>query len=251
MPRLGTDDEMETHKIGGGNFSFTGARIQNLGATEYTLASIVVDTTGSLSGHETELQDMLKVAAHSCQKSPRSDNLLLRVVLFDSSAGIREMHGFKPLNEIDIDTAYANLHCGGLTPLYDAAYSAIGAVNVYGEQLNKQDFLTNAVTFIITDGEDNTSNATPKMIFDEVRKGVVGEALESHVTILIGLTSSGYSKDALKRLKDDAELTQFLDAGDVTKGKLAKLAAFVSSSVSSTSQALGTGGPSQQIAATI
>lgn len=251
MPRLGTNDEMETHKIGGGNFSFTGARIQNLGATEYTLATIAVDTTGSLQGHESELEEMLKVSAHSCQKSPRSDNLLLRVVLFDSSAGIREMHGFKPLSEIDIDATYKNLRCGGLTPLYDTAYSAVGAANVYGEQLNKQDFLANAVTFIITDGEDNTSTATPLMVAEEVTKAVVGEALESHVTILIGLTSSSHSKNALEDFQKGARMTQFLDAGDVTKGKLAKLAAFVSSSVSSTSQALGTGGPSQQIAATI
>jgi hypothetical protein len=37
----------------------------------------------------------------------------------------------------------------------------------------------------------------------------------------------------------------------VTEGKLAKLAGYISQSVSSTSQALGTGGPSQNIAATI
>ena len=42
-----------------------------------------------------------------------------------------------------------------------------------------------------------------------------------------------------------------IDVGDATPRKLAKLAAFVSQSISSQSQALGTGGPSQNIAATI
>ena len=44
---------------------------------------------------------------------------------------------------------------------------------------------------------------------------------------------------------------KYLSAGDATNGKLAKLAEFVSQSVSSQSQSLGTGGPSQTIAATI
>ena len=42
-----------------------------------------------------------------------------------------------------------------------------------------------------------------------------------------------------------------IDAGDATPAKLAKLAVFISTSISSQSQHLGTGGPSQQIAATI
>ena len=47
------------------------------------------------------------------------------------------------------------------------------------------------------------------------------------------------------------QISQYIDAGAATKGKLAKLADFVSQSVSSQSQALGTGGPSQNISATI
>lgn len=247
MPRLG--DDMETHQVGG-NFTFSGARIANLGATEYTLATAAIDVTGSLQGHEGELRDMLVAIVQACQKSPRSDNLLLRVVTFSSRAGIAELHGFKPLADIDVAT-YPALACGGITPLYDAAYTAIGAANVYGEQLAGKDFLANAVTFIATDGEDNCSTATPAMVAVEVEKAVTGEHLESHLTILIGLTSSPVSKSCLELFQREGKLTQFVDAGAVTRGKLAKLADFVSQSISSTSQALGTGGPSQNIAAVI
>lgn len=245
MPRLTT--EMDTHQIGG-NFNFTGARITNLGATEYTLATIMVDLTGSLSGHEGEILDMLIAAVQACQKSPRSDNLLLRVCSFSSrfGNGVREEHGFKPLADID-PAHYAPIVTGGMTPLYDACYSGIGAANAYAKQMTDQDFLVNAITFIITDGDDNTSTMTPAMVKQEMDKALSGEALESHVSILIGLGTSA----ALQRFKTEACLTQFIDAGAVTKGKLAKLAAFVSQSVSSTSQALGTGGPSQKIAAVI
>lgn len=249
MPRLG--DDMETHRIGG-NFTFSGARISNLGATEYTLSTIMVDTTGSIMGHEGALLDMLVAAVQACQKSPRSDNLLLRVCTFSSSYpnGVNEVHGFKPLADINL-ADYPPFRVYGSTPLCDACYSAIGATNAYGKQLVDQDFLVNAISFVITDGEENASTATPAMVKAEAAKSVSGEVLELHVSVLIGIVTSGSSAPALQRFQQEAGITQFIDAGDVTKGKLAKLAAFVSQSVSSQSQSLGTGGPSQNIAAVI
>lgn len=249
MPRLGKDD-MDTHQIGGGNFTFSGARISNLGATEYTLATMAVDATGSLQGHETDLRDMMVAVAESLFKSPRSDNLLTRTVTFNSG-GVKELHGFKTLTGIDTTKDYPQPDCYGATNLYDASFNSIGATNVYGDQLYAQDFLVNAVTFVITDGEDNVSTTTPAMVADEIQKAVKGEHLESHVTILIGLTTSPKSQAALKKFADEAKFTHFIDVGEVNKGKLAKLAGFVSKSVSSTSQALGTGGPSQAIQAII
>jgi len=47
---------------------------------------------------------------------------------------------------------------------------------------------------------------------------------------------------ALKNFSDQARLNQFVDAGEATAQKLAKLAAFVSRSITSQSQALGSGG---------
>jgi hypothetical protein len=54
-------------------------------------------------------------------------------------------------------------------------------------------------------------------------------------------------KKALDRFHKDTNLSQFVDIGDATAGKLAKLANFVSESVSSQSRALGTGAPSQTL----
>ena len=70
------------------------------------------------------------------------------------------------------------------------------------------------------------------------------------ISILIGINASDCAR-LLSEFQREAGMTQFIDAGDTTPPKLAKLAAFVSQSVSSQSAALGTGGPSKQIAATI
>jgi hypothetical protein len=241
---------METHAIGRTNFTFQGARLDTLGATEYTLVTIAVDVTGSTNGFENELRETLISAVEACKKSPRSDNLLLRVIIFSSSVGIRELHGFKQLAEIDA-AAYPTFHASGLTPLCDAVYSSIGAMIGYGERLRDNDFLANAIAFIITDGDENASvDATPGAIRSMIVDVNRGEKIESLISVLIGINAAQY-KNELESFKSHSGIDQYIDAGEASKGKLAKLAAFVSQSVSSQSQALGTGGPSQNIAATI
>ncbi len=248
MPRL---DQMEDGKIPGGNFTFSAIRTEHLGASEYTLVTIAVDITGSVDGFEDQLRQCLITAVNSCKKSPRSDNLLIRVILFSSSlqGGIKELHGFKPLAEINPDD-YENFNPGGGTPLVDATYSAIGATNAYSKTLYDDDFRNNAIVFIITDGDDNASVMKSSAIKKEIEKGIKGEFLESMVSILIGINAAQYLTE-LQSFQIEAGLDQFIDAGDVSERKLAKLADFVSQSVSSQSQAVGTGGASQNISTTI
>ena len=251
MPRLINDDPtMQQHQIGGGNFTFQGTRIESLGATEYTLVTIAIDETGSTDGFQDALRQALVTAVKACKKSPRSDNILIRVIKFSSAlpGGIEEIHGFKPLSEINPDD-YEQFSPGGLTPLCDAAYSAVGAMLAYAKQLTDADFYVNGIVFVATDGDDNRSVSTPRMIKEETEKAVTGEAIESLVTILIGINASQYAAE-LADFQKQAGFTQYIDASDATAGKLAKLAEFVSQSVSSQSQALGTGGPSQSIATT-
>jgi hypothetical protein len=241
---------MKGHKLGG-NFTFTAKRIEHLGATEYTLVTVAVDETGSVSGFKDQLLAMLQAAVGSCKRSPRSDNLLVRVIYFSDkyANGVKEIHGFKPLAEID-PAQYPLPVPGGWTPLCDAVYSAIGAMNTYGKELYDRDYLANGIGFIITDGGENMSVATMSMVKAELAKSVTGEILESMVSIVIGVNTQvcGASLDHFTK---EAGITTYIDAGDVSEKSLAKIANFVSRSVSSQSQSLGTGGPSQHIAATI
>ena len=250
MPRLIVDPGMGQHKLRG-NFTFTAKRIEHLGATEYTLVTIAVDETGSVLCFKHLLLDMLKAAVGSCKRSPRSDNLLVRVLYFSDKyeKGVKELHGFKPLAEID-PAQYPMPSPGGMTPLCDAAYSAVGAMNVYGKDLYNQDYLANGIAFIVTDGGENASVATMAMVKEELERSVTGETLESMISIVIGVNTQ-HAQQVLDDFCREAGITQYIDAGDATEKTLAKMAAFVSQSVSSQSQAIGTGGPSQNIAPTI
>jgi hypothetical protein len=242
---------MEEHRIAGSNFTFRGARIANLLSTEYTLVTIAIDVTGSTRLFASQLLETLRTTIKGCKKSPRADNLLVRVIIFSDAfpGGIMELHGFKKVMDIDPDKDYQDLDPGGLTPLYDAAFSAVGATLAYGKfLLGKDIFNVNGIVYLITDGDDNTSVSTPKMVRDEIDKAVIGEQIESLVTVLVGINTAQCGS-FLENFRQEAGITQYLDVGDVTPGKLAKLGGIISQSVSSQSMALGKGVASQNIPA--
>jgi uncharacterized protein YegL len=250
MPRLmATSEDQIITTPGPGNFQFSAVRIEDLGATEYTLVTIVCDISGSVKSFAVELLQCIKTIVEASQKNPRSENLLLRLIVFNHD--ITEIHGFKNLSDIDV-AKYKPLDPDGFTALYDASYDAIGATLEYSKRLVEQDFDCNGAVYIITDGMNNRGSMTPSSIAEKCKLSLGNEEIESLVTILIGLhdPNSGWSRNVVKHLKDfrdDAELTEFIDVGDATAQKLAKLANWVSESVSSQSQALGTGAPSQSL----
>jgi len=247
MP-LFNDANMETHNIGGTGFGFSAKRIGDLGASEYTLVSLAVDATGSVTGWQGKIEDCIKAVVKACRKSPRADNLLLRLVTFNTSEGVREVHGFKPLADCDVDKYTDTVHPAAATNLYDASFSCAGALNQYGKDLTSQDFAANGIFVVITDGDDNASKTTPTMLKVEVTKGVTGENLESTVSILVGVNvTDPHMSQRLKTFQTEAGFTQYVEIDNASDAKLAKLADFVSRSVSSQSQALGSGGPSKAL----
>jgi len=250
MPRLmATDDNQVINTPGPGNFQFSAVRIEDLGASEYTLVTIVCDISGSVMAFADDLLNCIKTIVEAAKKNDRAENLLLRLLTFNQD--IYEIHGFKNLSDIDVN-AYAALQPDGFTALYDASYDAIGATLEYSKRLVEQDFDCNGAIYIITDGMNNRGSMTPRSIAEKIAKALQMEDIESLVTILVGLhdPNSSWSREVQQHLKDfkeDANLTEFLDVGDATAQKLAKLANWVSESVSSQSQALGTGAPSQSL----
>jgi uncharacterized protein YegL len=237
------DKDIETLNAGSG-YKFSATKITALGASEYTLVTLVVDASGSVSGFAAQLEQCLKTVFKACQKSPRKDNLLMRVVQFNDV--LTEIHGFKLLGSIQ-ESDYDNaLSIGGSTALWDACDEAVQATATYGKQLMGQDYLCNAILFVVTDGESNRGSImTPDPIKKAIEMARRAENLESIVTILIGVTNDDTSLNAyLQDAKNGAGFTQYISIGTASAGKLAKLAAFISHSISSTSSALGTGAPS-------
>lgn len=241
MPVLLNNEEVML--IPGSSFQFSAIKPDELESTEYTLVTIVVDESGSVAGFSNDLLNMLNKIIEACKKNPRSENLMVRVVSFNDN--LREIHGFKPLE--DIDPSSYSLMCGGMTALYDATFSAVGATVAYSNKLMNNDFDVNGIVFIITDGCDNVSSSGPNMIKEEVEKSKRGEVIESLITVLIGInTTDAQVVGMLDVFKNEADLTQFVNVGEATPSKLAKLGGFISKSISSTSQTLGSGKVSQQ-----
>ncbi len=180
----------------------------------------------------------------SCRQSPRNDCLLLRVIAFNNRT--REIHGFKPLMDCNPGDYTGALNCGGSTALYDASLDGVESLTAYGSQLTADDYNVNGIVIVITDGGDNVStNGIPevKMALESV---VTDENLESLVSILVGVNVNSCSR-MLNEYSTNAGFTQHVDAGDATPKTLARLAAFVSKSITSQSQAIGTGGPSKTL----
>jgi hypothetical protein len=222
---------MDNNNLSRSKYGYSGVKIENLGATEYTLVTIAVDLSSSVQGFKDELEKSLVAIAKSCKFSPRSDNLMLRVMGFNSS--IEEIHGFKMLSDIIPDDYIGSLNIGGTTALYDASQNAIDATSDYAEKLRDQDYLTNAVVFILTDGADNSSTHGPNVVKTASESAMKAESLESIVTVLIGVgVADKFVAQYLADFQKDAKITSYIDAGAATPQNLAKLAAFVSKSIS-------------------
>lgn len=247
MAMMKDDDDMQGHKVAGSHFGFSATKVGNLGATEYTLADLIVDVSISVESFQDRIERCVKAVVKALRRSPRVDNLLLRVTIFNHN--IVELHGYKPLSNCNEDDYTGKFRAGGSTSLFDAAYSGIGAQATYAKELVKNDFQVNGIAIIITDGENTAGtfrDANP--VKDILLKTKASEALESLITILVGVNvTDPQMKQHHDDFKNTAGLTQYVAIDDASEKKIAKLADFVSTSISSQSQALGTGGPSQTL----
>jgi uncharacterized protein YegL len=254
MPKLMDVDAGDVSKTVSG-FQYSAVEIEKLGASEYTIVQVVVDESGSVNGFKDELEAAIKAVAESCKKSPRSENLLMRVTAFTTGGAstVREVHGFTMLGNIDASGYVGSIVPSGMTPLNDAVMEGVETMGAYGKRLRDQDYLCNGICFIVTDGAENASQtATPEKVKRAIEKVRSEEHMESLRVILVGINDQDPQLSrVLQDFKATAGLDDYLSVGEATPGKLAKLAQWVSQSISSTSQALGTGGPSTSISLSI
>lgn len=230
---------METQSLGGTHFGFSATRIEDLGASEYTLVGITVDVSGSVALFRSEIEKCVKEVVRSCADSPRADNLMLRLTTFDDD--VEEKHGFRLLSECDVSKYDGSVVIGGMTALCDASYDMIGSVAAYGKQLTENHYDVNGIVFVITDGADNRSKMTPDAVKRAQLEAQKTESLESILTILIGVNVTdpalaGYLRDFEK----EAGFSKYVELADASAKSLAKLAEFVSKSISAKSQTVGT-----------
>jgi len=234
-------------------FGFSGIDPEDLTnpEDEYTLVSIAEDVSPSTSDVRKAMAEGMKTVNLACKKDPRCAKLMVHATRFGSK--INEVHGFKPVNDIDANAYTASPTIGHSTCLYDAIYNGIAACSHYAEILDKSgDISSNAIVFVFTDGMDNASTVGPQTILEKLEEIKMKEVLESIKIIILGFSdpNSSYQADVakyLKKLTEDLGLDQHVDVGAMTPAQAAKVFGFVSHSISSQSQNLGTGGPSQNL----
>lgn len=247
---------LESMKAASG-YKFSATKVNALLASEYTLATLTVDYSYSVKDYILQLEQAITAVVKGLRKSPRVDNLLFRLVRF--SDAVEEVHGFKLLKDIKEDTDYNGcLTVGGNTALFEAMDESVQASTAYGKTLLAKEFnAVNAINFTMTDGQSNRGTIRePEMVAKSVEAARKAECLESIQNILIGVTALDDPDDMknldyyLTEVKDKAGIDQYVSIGQLNPGRLAKLAKFVSQSVSSTSQALGTGKASTPLSPT-
>ena len=251
MPVL--TDDMVSKTIRGSDFAFSHTKIDRLGADRYCLATLVLDVTGSVCGYETEIEGALKTVASACSDAglnPTADNTMLRVVLFSSRLGIQEVHGFKLVQDIEAGQYDGIIRTGGMTPLYDAAYSAIQATVDFGRDLVQDGYVVNGICVVVTDGENNCGKMGRPSVKKAIEEATRGEVLESFRPVLVGLnvdpqSGSNYWLDLFRQ---EAGFDQYETVKNLTADSAAKLAGWIHRSISAQSQSVGTGGPSQSLA---
>lgn len=229
------DIDLETQQIPNTAFQFSGARVEDLDASEYTLVTIAVDCSGSTIPFQSDLVKMLNAIIEACKKSPRRENLLVRVISFGDS--VSEVNGFVPLASIGAFDRQ-DLHESGMTALIDASLSSIAAMNVYGKKLVDAYYTVNGIFFVITDGAENRSICKdPSRIRAEIDRAVKGETISGVTAVLVGINIDE-CKSELESFEKSAGFNAFVKVADATPGRLAHLAGFVSKSISSSSQSL-------------
>ncbi len=241
MPKLGTD--LIHHNAG--YYGYSAIRIDDLESSGFTLVVIATDVSSSVESFKTEMEQSIKSIVDACKSSPRADNLLIRFVSF--AHNLEEIHGFKLLEQCNTSDYDNSLKVGGNTALYDAIENAVSSVADWGQQIASKKYLDiNAIVFVITDGQDNCSKSGAETVKKILKKAVMDEHLESIMTVLIGVgvTKASGMDQYLSDVHTNVGFTQYVAIDDSSAKSLAKLAQFVSKSISAQSQSLGSGGSS-------
>ena len=244
MPKLGSEN-IQTNS----GFSFSGESIQNLdGNDRYTLACVTIDCSSSTFNFTDSMKQCIEYVIEACKDNKIKNNVLLRIAKFNSY-GIEELIGYTQPEKIVVSDILSHIYSGGSTPLFDATVESVESASAYAKKLANSYYTSNSVVFIITDGEENTSQIvkTGDGVHNKLDKVKKEESLESIKMILIGLCDGSDINNYLQSYKDQVGIDDYVNANVADAKTFKKLGNFISQSISSTNQALGSGAPSQSL----
>ncbi len=239
-------DDMQDFVVPGMGYGYSAMEIDKLGSMENTIVLGLYDESGSVHPFARDIEEQCcKSVVEALKLNPRADNLIYRQVHFNQN--YREIHGFRPLIQLNGDDYKGTILGGGTTSLFDSTCRALDELAHYAAEQVKKKCVCNGLLYIITDGVDVGSTLTENSVKDKYRAVLAEENLESLVVILVGVTGDPNVEKYLKNFFDTAGFTAYIDMKEATGKNFARLGGFISQSVSSQSQMIGTGGPSQAI----
>jgi len=235
MPRFDTGEDSVINQTLSG-YQFTAVDINQLDDFEYTLVNIAVDQSGSVSNFKSEMEKCLSNIVDICKKSHSVNKILFRLTGFNDS--VFEIHGEKMLRSIDNNDYKGSLICRGMTAVKEATLNAIEYCEKRADELKQNDMFTNAVIYIITDGDDNASRGISNdYIKNSISRIRNSEKLTSLTIVLVGVnTNENNIKILLNNYNVEAGFDAYIDIGSADASTLGKLGELISQSISSASQ---------------
>ena len=165
-----------------------GVSVDDVMASEVTLVTLLVDDSGSISsaGNEQVIRDGCNMIMQALAGSKQSDGVLV---------SIRYLNGRVLTPYVTLDQApildSKNYQANGGTPLYDQSVVTCGQVIAKRQEFTDGGVACRAVTGIITDGADLSSNrANAKDVAKVIRDM---RATESHIVIGVGIDDGGHT----------------------------------------------------------
>ncbi|MEZ4884446.1 MAG: vWA domain-containing protein [Chitinophagales bacterium] len=208
------------------NLSFNNFNPDDIQTDETINAVFVVDVSPSIHTYVKDLNHAFNDFVASMQQSHVADHLLVSVIEFNEKVMVRT--GFQPILQVP------NIQfkpCGGGTALYDATLQGLKQAVDYRSNLEASGVTTKTLLFVITDGEDNSSQNQASRVKTELNKILANEQnVFSFTTILFGV---GHSS-SFGKAQQEMGLQHLAKVG-TSGAEIKKMIGFISQSISSAS----------------
>ncbi|MCF6240035.1 MAG: VWA domain-containing protein [Bacteroidales bacterium] len=209
------------------NLDFGNFNPDEIEVDETINAVFLIDVSSSVGAYVQDLNLAFNEFTESMQKSHIADKLLVSIIEFNHIINV--VNGFMPIE--NISSIDFSKRIKGATALFDAVYAGLKNALNYRENLENSGVDTKTILYVITDGEDNSSQTPPhiiKKIISDLKKDE--RDIFSFSSVLFGI---GNEAD-FKRAQKDMGIEHLAQIG-VSGEEIKKMIGFISQSISSVS----------------
>src|SRR5688500_19823918 len=101
MPIL-NDASLEQQTLPNSHYGYSATRLEELGATAYTVVTVACDVSGSTAAFAFEMEAAVARIVQPCKSSPRADNLLLPLLAFaDTTSAVLDFKLWESCSLVD------------------------------------------------------------------------------------------------------------------------------------------------------